>query len=189
MKTLFVCISLYLTILVALIPQLAVADGKAKLDGFKEIKFDLSAKELTSLGYECTDYGTCELGDGVKKEYTLFSQEARVSVDIEEYKVNSIDVTIDVTPDKMKELFSKSLGNPKVHKYVSLMGYKVEQYYWLFTNGTSISVTKNMDKKTTRNLFGNIVPINFSSATYNGKKKTEKLLEAVKKSAVDKSDY
>ncbi|MCD2450168.1 hypothetical protein GO003_007190 [Methylicorpusculum oleiharenae] len=188
MKTLFVCISLYLTILVALFPQLAVADGKANLDGFKEIKFDLSVKELTSLGYECTD-GTCKLGDGVKKEYTLFSQEARVSVNIEENKVNSIDVTIDVTPDKMKELFSKSLGNPKVHKYVSLMGYTVEQYYWLFANGTSISVRKNMDKNTTSNLFGNIVPINFSSATYNGKKKTEKLLEAVKKSAVDKSDF
>ncbi|MBI2286168.1 MAG: hypothetical protein HYU79_01670 [Nitrosomonadales bacterium] len=160
------------------------------LDGFKDIKLGSSTSEMAAKGFKCVDdYHSCQLKDGVENKRTLFGQPTRIGANYTDNVIDDIDVTIDITDDEMIKQFTSALGEPMTHDYVSFAGYKIRQFIWVSTDKASIVVTKNLDKSHEKNIFGQIVPINFSSANYLSTKKTSDLLEEVKKGKLDKSDF
>jgi len=168
----------------------ASAAKNFNIDGFKDIKLDSRTADLVEKGFKCVnDYKACEVKDGIKNNRTLFGQPTRISAKYTDDIIDTISVTIDITPDSMIENFSTTLGKPIEHNYISFAGYKVRQFIWISSSKTSISVTKNLDKTDQKNLFGQITPINFSTADYLNKKKTTELLEKIQGARIDKSDF
>jgi hypothetical protein len=161
-----------------------------KLDGFKDIKLGMATSDLRVMGFECADDSrSCQLKDGGSNKWTLFGQSARVTANFTDQIIDEIGVTIDITDNKMIEQFTSTLGAPQTHEYVSFMGYKVRKYFWVSNNKTSIVVTRNLDKTHQKNIFGQTVPMNFSTAQYLSEGKTRKLLDEMKKGKLDNKDF
>lgn len=127
-----------------------VGDGFV-LDGFENIKFGMNVIELKSMGYKCPNYSKtiCRLDHGMKNNETLLGKEANLMVWVDGNEVRRIDVSIDIKPTEMLTYFKESLGEPVVHRYISLTNNLIEAYCWISTNGSSMSLARDFGKMST----------------------------------------
>ena len=97
---------------------------------------------------------------------------------VDKNEVRRIDVSIDVKPKEMLNYFTESLGEPEVIRYISLTNNLMEAYYWVSSNGSSMSMTRDFGKmaKTT----GDEVETASSTIKYQSEERTLKSIADVK---------
>jgi len=138
-----------------------------EIDGFKDIKFNMTREEVEQMGFSCNsaedsnsticttfNYDTSEKFD---PKYTLLGREAEINIiGLEDNKVVGIFVTINsLTGKEAVEVFKKSLGKP-IYYERSIPG--IYEYLWVSSNNNSISVnidTENPDEKGCIFYYGN----------------------------------
>ncbi|MBT8128155.1 MAG: hypothetical protein KJP15_11780 [Gammaproteobacteria bacterium] len=160
-------------------PLVSAGDGFV-LDGYKSIKFGMNVIELKSMGYKCPNYSKtiCRLDHAARHNETSLGKEANLMVWVDQNKVRRIDVSIEIKPKDMLNYFKESLGEPVIYRYISLTNNLIEAYYWVSTNGSSVSLTRDFGKITTTT--DEAVEKASSTMKYQNEQLTLKSIESMK---------
>lgn len=183
----------------AALAMLSACSKTANLDGFKDIKFDQTAQQLTASGFTCEKDGDCkptsasEGKPGKAPSYTLFGKAADVSAGMKSGKVQNIHVTVPLTSEETLKLLAGEYGKPKSFDYESFGGGQARKTYWLFGGGTALVVTGSVSE-------GEAVAItpmqsymsnylhNHTTVEYLNKSETDDLLKESAKNTVNPHD-
>lgn len=136
-------------------------------EGFADIKYGMSAKELKKAGFTCSSESACSADSPTVKLSTdfSFSKPDHVTANLTNGAVSSIDlIFLMYNEDETIASYTKAYGEPTICRYQNPLAATIERHVWSASSGATITVSKVLDYGVFSSLGG--LTQGTSSATY-----------------------
>jgi len=184
---------------------LAGCNKTSELTGFKDVNFGLNQTQVEAIGFTCQSKNECQQKSFENSAqsphhtaagHTLFGKSVLVRPTLKAGKVNSISVSVNMSSKEVIDLLKAQYGSSKSYDYETLFMGRARTTYWLFDNGTSISLTDTLsDGALAANniLQRQVIGVsdyieNHTYLYYKDKTETNDLLELAKSNTIDPDD-